>query len=252
MKLFCFIGDGSRSLADRLDLSWPKRGPESAMLRPHPGPMLGAAAMVLGVVALALLGAHRVAIAPTREALAAFPRELPGFHGTDVGMPQETLDALRLSDYLSMRYQGDDAVAPIGLWVAYYDAQKVGDATHSPRFCIPGSGWNIDSLQMATVGVSGVEGRRDIPVNRAIISKDGMRLLVYYWFQERGRSEADEYLVKLHILRDGMAFERTDGALVRLTIPLENRDAESVRDADATLQRFTNSIYPLLPRFIPN
>jgi EpsI family protein len=213
--------------------------------------MIGAALVALAFVILGSFLAHRTVITPTRESFADFPREIAGYRGTDAQVPQETLDALGLSDYLSTDYHGSDS-APVGIWIAYYDAQKVGDATHSPRFCIPGSGWNIDELQTTSLSVPGPEGRRFIPVNRAIISKDGVRQLVYYWFQERGRSEANEYLVKLHILLDGLTFQRTDGALVRLTIPLTSRDADVVRAADTRLQDFTSSIYPLLPKYIPN
>jgi exosortase D (VPLPA-CTERM-specific) len=250
MKLFCLMG-GGRSLADRLDLSWPRQAPLSKLPRQSAGPLFGTTVVALAVVVLASLGAHRSVIAPAREALVEFPDALPGYRGADLEIPQETVDALRLSDYLSMSYQGAGA-APIGLWIAYYNAQKFGDATHSPRFCIPGSGWNIDALQAVSVGVPGAAGSRDIPVNRAVISKDGVRQLVYYWFQERGRSEANEYLVKLHILLDGLTFERTDGALVRLTVPLSGGDAAAIRKGDAQLRHFASSIYPLLPRFIPN
>jgi exosortase D (VPLPA-CTERM-specific) len=251
MKAFCLLGGGSRALADRLDFSWPKRAILATPLRTRTGPMVAAALVAVTFVALGALVAHRTVIAPTREALVEFPRNMPGQHGIDTAVPQDTLDALGLTDYLSVDYRGADS-ASIGVWIAYYDAQRVGDATHSPRFCIPGSGWNIDELRTTYIGVPGPEGRRSIPVNRAIISKDGERQLVYYWFQERGRSEANEYLVKLHILLDGLAFQRTDGALVRLITPLANRDADTVRAADGRLQSFTNSIYPLLPRYIPN
>jgi exosortase D (VPLPA-CTERM-specific) len=255
MKVFCLLG-GGRAFADRLDFSWPRRRIPSVLTLSRPrlraGPMIAAALVAVLFVVLGSLVVHRTVIAPAREALAEFPRDIAGQRGTDTAVPQETLDALGLTDYLSTDYRGSDLV-PIGVWIAYYDAQRVGDATHSPRFCIPGSGWNIDELQTTSVAVPGLDGRRSsIPVNRAIISKDGARQLVYYWFQERGRSEANEYLVKLHILIDGLAFQRTDGALVRLTTPLADRDPATVRAADSRLQSFTNSLYPLLPRYIPN
>jgi len=54
----------------------------------------------------------------------------------------------------------------------------------------------------------------------------GAGQLAYYWFPQRGRILTGEYAVKLWILRDLVARQRSDGGLVRLVTPLRPGEAE--------------------------
>ena len=44
--------------------------------------------------------------------------------------------------------------------------------------------------------------------------------MVYYWYEGRGRVEANEYRVKWNLLRDAAAHGRTEEALVRIVVPI--------------------------------
>ena len=73
---------------------------------------------------------------------------------------------------------------------------------HSPRACLPGGGWQIETFgehQVPNVRPDGSALR----VNRAVISMGEQRQLVYYWFAQRGRNLTNEYLVKWYIFWDG-------------------------------------------------
>jgi EpsI family protein len=76
------------------------------------------------------------------------------------------------------------------------------------------------------------------------------RLLVYYWFQQRGRVMTNEYLVKWYLFWDALTRNRTDGALVRLTTRV--RAGQDVAEADVLISGFAGSVAAQLPRFIPN
>ncbi len=52
------------------------------------------------------------------------------------------------------------------------------------------------------------------------MQRGSQKELVYYWFEERGMTIANEWLSKLYLLRDAIFKNRTDGALVRLVTPL--------------------------------
>ena len=86
-------------------------------------------------------------------------------------------------------------------------------------------------------------------VNRAIIQMGAQRQLVYYWFQQRGRTITNEYLAKWYLLQDGLTMSRSDGALVRLVIPIPADGDEASADKD--LQQFLRDFYSDLERFIP-
>jgi EpsI family protein len=86
-------------------------------------------------------------------------------------------------------------------------------------------------------------------VNRTIIQLGDERQLVYYWFQQRGRTFTSEYMAKWYLFRDGIIMDRSDGALVRLITPIPPNSDEAA--ADERLQVFLREFYPELGRFIP-
>ena len=67
------------------------------------------------------------------------------------------------------------------------------------------------------------------PLNRVIIQKGMVKQLVYYWFDERGRTVANEYWAKFYRLADSIVKNRTDGALMRLTTQIRPDETEARR-----------------------
>jgi EpsI family protein len=111
--------------------------------------------------------------------------------------------------------------------------------------CIPGGGWLITDLKRTTFNELGGE----LPLNRVIIEKAGIKQVVYYWFDERGREIANEYLSKWYLLADAITKNRTDGSLIRLTTQIFPGETE--RDADTRLQSFMRDVVPTLAGYLP-
>ena len=190
----------------------------------------------------------REEIVPARASFLDFPMEVGIWKGQAYPMEQAFIDTLRFDDYLLADYQqGTDP--PINLYLAYYQSQKKGQSVHSPRTCIPGGGWEIESLE--TIRLDGMKGANpSLWVNRVMIHKGAQRQLVYYWFQQRGRIMTNEYLVKWFLLWDSLTHNRTDGALVRVTVPIAS--VEDIEASEGTLQAFVKSVGPVLPDYIPD
>ena len=91
---------------------------------------------------------------------------------------------------------------------------------------------------------------RRLTVNRAVIAHGDQRELMYYWFPQRGRDITSDYLLKWYLLWDAMTRDRTDGALVRLIVPLP--PGASVAAGDRQLTSFARVFAPLLTEYIPN
>src|SRR5262245_38949778 len=89
-----------------------------------------------------------------------------------------------------------------------------------------------------------------ISVNRVVIERGDVKQVVYYWFEQRGRRLTSEYLVKWYIFWDALTRNRTDGALVRLTMPVANGLDEA--DADRAIARFAAQAIPQLARYVPD
>jgi len=225
-----------RPLDEVFDVDLPDRAALQGLgplLRPNVPLMVGVVILAVGALATFAV-ANREEVVPERTSLNAFPLALGDWRGTEGRVPQVQLDELKLTDYIIASYQRPVSAEPVELYVAYYDSQRKGASIHSPKACLPGGGWVIDEFGQRRIAGAGPDG--DLQVNRALISLGEKRLLVYYWFQQRGRIITNEYLAKWYIFWDSLTRNRTDGALVRVTTPV--LDAGDVAAADQRLEEF--------------
>jgi EpsI family protein len=149
---------------------------------------------------------------------------------------------LALDDYIISDYSKPDGKA-VNLYVAYYASQRTGESPHSPLVCIPGGGWSITKFGRLDAGATH-------PFNRAVIERNDSKQLVYYWYEERGRSIANEYWSKWYLLSDAITKNRSDGALVRLITVISPGEVE--RDADNRLLAFMKDLQPVLRGYLPS
>jgi exosortase D (VPLPA-CTERM-specific) len=202
---------------------------------------------ILLLVGLGLAGHYvsgRHEINPERQTFATFPETLADWKGQPSTMAQATQDALQFSDYILTDFAKTNG-KPVNFYVAYYASQRMGISPHSPSVCIPGNGWQITEFERTEIRVNGAA----LPINRAIINRGSDRQLVYYWYEERGITVANEYWSKLLLLRDAILENRTDGALVRLITPIYT--GENEREADDRLQEFARIAAPTLANYLP-
>lgn len=209
---------------------------------PRPA-LVAVGCLVLSILAVNLL-AHRTENIPARTTLASFPLTLDSWRATESSMPSEIERFLGVSDYLLADYV-DPSRNAVNLYVAYYASQRKGVSPHSPEVCIPGGGWAITGL--GTVPLEGSPGSSAV---RVLIAKGDQHMLVYYWFEERGRRIANQYAMKWYLFEDALLYNRTDGALVRLVTGVPPN--EDIATADRRLQSFASLMLPKLGRYVPN
>lgn len=134
----------------------------------------------------------------------------------------------------------------IELFIAYFPSQRTGSTIHSPKNCLPGSGWvPVESLHIPVTRPDGSE----ISVNRYIIQKSNSRRLVIYWYQAHDRVVASEYWAKVFMVADAFRLNRTDGALIRAITSLT--ESETPADGQKRVEAFLASVFPILPEYIP-
>jgi exosortase D (VPLPA-CTERM-specific) len=209
--------------------------------RPFAYPLVASAIALATSVAIVSSIDKRTEIIPSRALFPEFPTQLGNWHGEQDAMEETVTKYLGLTDYILANYK-DDKSQIVNFYAAYYESQRKGVSPHSPRVCIPGGGWQIAEITRTQVG--------DLPINRIVIKKEDNTQLVYYWFQQRGRQFANEYLMKWYLFKDALLLNRTDGALVRITTAV--RPNENIADADNRLKGFAEQLSPVLPKFIPN
>lgn len=187
-------------------------------------------------------------IVPARQALLNFPMQVQQWQGSTFPLEKEYIETLKFDDYLLADYHVADG-APVNFYVAYYGSQRKGQSAHSPRTCIPGGGWEITSLRTMEVPANDA-ATTVLQVNRLVIQKADAKQIVYYWFKQRDRVLANEYLVKFFLFWDALAKQRTDGALIRLTASVQPGHEEE--EADRVLADFTKSVNPLMSQYVPD
>lgn len=205
--------------------------------------------MILCLIAVpaSILFADREEIVPERNTFSQFPLLKGEWAGSTDVIAEPILEELSATDYILANYLRDQDRIPVNIYVAYYDSQRTGAAIHSPRSCIPGGGWKISELSQ--IDLSDALGMEGPTINRTIIQMGEERQLVYYWFQQRGRTITNEYLAKWYLFQDGLTMARSDGALIRLVTPIlpGGDDAQ----ADKRLQAFLREFYPEIPDYVP-
>lgn len=213
-----------------------------------PGPVyLCSVALIAPFALMPTVLMERQEVPPHRQAFVDFPMQIDKWKGTTLALEKQYIDRLRFDDYVLVDYRAAQQ-QPVNFYVAYYRTQKKGQSAHSPQSCLPGGGWEIQSLRPIEWQVS--ETSKSLRVNRVVIQKDNQKQIVFYWFKQRDRILTSEYLVKWYLVWDAVSRQRTDGALVRVASPV--RPGESEAEIDERLMTFASAIEPELQRFVPD
>jgi EpsI family protein len=191
--------------------------------------VLGAA----GVYAHAL-GGRRVESGALPD-LSGIPTRLDGWISEDYPMTETSTAVLGADAYLHRRYENTRG-AQVWLFLAYFREQEVGSQIHSPRNCVPGSGWEVRSLSRQDI----LMGRADQSAQQMMIERNGQRQEMLYWFRTRGGTVTGEYALKWDLLRNSLLGRPTNAVFVRFNAATE--DAEAMRDLLARLKEPTDRV----------
>ncbi|GJL64751.1 MAG: EpsI family protein [Nitrospirales bacterium] len=188
--------------------------------------------------------------------------------GKELGLEEKVLKVLKLSDYMmrvywpaeesenaniskvsqqhhSMPGGGDAQTGPVWLYVGYYESQRTGSTYHSPKNCLPGAGWQFVESEHVTVPMG--DGRGQV-INRVLIEKGLEQQVILYWYHDRGRVIASEYWAKGYMIWDAITKNRTDGSLVRISIPVTTSSDEAYQHGI----HFIQDLWPVLLEFMPD
>ncbi|MCF8034417.1 MAG: EpsI family protein [Desulfarculaceae bacterium] len=202
------------------------------------------AAVLLVLAALFISVGQEVVPQKLQKPLGQIPLTLGSWRGigADQKLDQGTLALLKPTDYLLRNY-ADPGGNLCAVFVAFFALQQEGQIIHSPRHCLPGNGWQIS--QRDEVKVSGPGG--SWTVNHLILARNLDKLSVLYWYQGRGRVEADEYEDRIRLVLDGIVRNRNDGALVRLTMGTPRGVPYALRLQKQLAARLIPALQKILP-----
>jgi len=180
-----------------------------------------------------------------RKPLKDFPAEVGAWRqvGSDQVLDAATLQVLRASDYLMRDFRRPDGAAA-NFYVGYYATQSNGASYHSPLNCLPGAGWVMS--EPGKVELPGPGGT--FVANKYVIQNGNYKSLMIYWYQGRGRAVASEYWGKVYTVIDSVRLRRSDGAMVRVTVPIVDTEEKAL----ASAMDLATAAGSALPEYIPN
>lgn len=180
-----------------------------------------------------------------RKQLRDFPQNIGAWQktGNDQILDDETLKVLRASDYLLRDFRKSDGQSA-NLYVGYYATQRTGATYHSPLNCLPGSGWTLSEPGKATIALP---NGSSFVANKYVIQNGDYKSLMVYWYEGRGRNVASEYWGKIYTVFDSVRLRRSDGAMVRVTVPIHDSEAT----AEHTAIEFASIASNVLPQYVP-
>jgi len=203
-------------------------------------------ALLLAATFGLLRAREREEVLPPRGNLTTFPVSLGDWVGRDLAMSPGVLESLGPGEFLFRDYSNVSQRHLANLFIAFFPSQRQGDTIHSPKNCLPGSGWI--PLQSSRAWITLQDGR-SIEVNKYLVEKGTDRAVVLYWYQSHGRVTPSEYKAKYHLVADSIAMNRSDGAMIRITtFPAKG---ESIPDAEGRAVQFAQLAVPFLDAYIP-
>lgn len=203
------------------------------------------ATAVLVVQGALFYSATQGQLTPKAAPLSGFPAQVGTWKLLQEGtIDKETLEILRADDVMTRTYVSGNTGA--NLFVAYFSSQRTGQSPHSPKNCLPGSGWQPS--ESGKVDVSLNDGSAPIRINKYVVSKGEDESVVLYWYQSHGRVIADEFAAKFYLVADSIRTHRSDTALVRVVVPVIRGNADA---AVATGLEFARTMYPAVRNYLP-
>src|SRR5205809_6350356 len=97
--------------------------------------------VTLGATALLLRARNSTELIPPHQPLTSFPISFDGWASRDIPLTKDVLEVLGPGDFLMRDYRQGSDPSSVGLFIAYFPSQRSGDTIHSPKNCLPGSGW---------------------------------------------------------------------------------------------------------------
>ena len=191
-------------------------------------------------------------VIPDRQLFEDFPNQLEDWVCAERElMDTETIDNLGVTDYLLCNFQRLETREIVGVYIGYHASQVReegggGDTTaiHPPAHCLPGSGWDIIDNQLVELDMPGLP-ESPAMVRRLVVARGSDRQLTYYWYQSRGRVVSQDWEKILFVGFDRATRGRTDGSLVRFTVPIARNDEAS---AEESLREVASLIMALIVR----
>lgn len=199
---------------------------------------------LLLTVAALYLSLHTDLPVPVKRPFNEFPDQIGSWRmisGSEFSA--DVLGVLKPTDYLYRRYT-EGGGRTVTLYVGYHGGGKESGEIHSPRHCLPGSGWYELSTRRRDLVVAGSR----INLVQSVYQKGMGKELFLYWFQVRDKTMNEEYSLKLAEIAGSLLQRRRDSSFIRISVPFENDERAALKLGELFVRDFHSTMMEFLPR----
>jgi len=201
------------------------------------------AVYMLLIAAALFLNLHSDKAVPSNRPFSQFPQQVADWRViSENEFSADVLKVLKPTDYVSRQYRRADG-AVVDLYVGYHNGGKGTGGIHSPKHCLPGSGWLEISTRKELLATP--DGNRAIV--RAVYQKGDSKELFLYWFQMMDKTITDEYSLKLSEIKNSLLYQRRDQSFIRISMPFEQDETR----ATASVEAFAHDFEKVFGEFLP-
>ncbi|MGC1456579.1 MAG: exosortase C-terminal domain/associated protein EpsI [Nitrospirota bacterium] len=145
-------------------------------------------------------------------------------------------------------YFRDGSGKTVSLYMGYRSTAFLANENffHSPTVCMPSSGWVEQDVKRRTI--SDVPYFDKLSVMTMVIEKEGIRQLVYFWFQTKDEATYDKNINRFHLSLHALRRDNTYDLFMRPITMIQ--PAEKIEDAERRLDGFVREMMPILLQFL--
>jgi EpsI family protein len=175
---------------------------------------------------------------PEPEAVGGFAKQvLPtqvdisdtSYTSGDLLLDDKVLAILETDDYVYRRFTQEIDSGDPGFDLLIVFSKNNRRGTHSPELCIQGSGEKIVSKGPVEIDTGLSESGEPLAM-REVVSQDGRRMVYYLYVFKSGDTYTTNYTMQqATILLHGLLRREAVGALIRLTVTVQDEDLDTAR-----------------------
>ena len=164
-----------------------------------------------------------------------FPMEKGGWVGQRDNLIPAIVEMLNPTEIFSATFTNPDGIK-VHLFFDYFSQQNSRGGPHSPRNCLPGSGWTILDTEEREITIDG----RTIKIGRFYMRLGELEKVMDFWYVTRYGETANDYVFKLYTMIGSLTFRLNDIAFIRI---ISTGDQESLPALDEFEEVFVKEIY---------
>lgn len=168
-----------------------------------------------------------------------FPLTVGEWNGYKEEVSETTMKLLNPQAIISVTYTNPDGIS-IHLLFDFFSSDATFGGPHSPRNCLPGSGWKIENVLEYEIA----RGSKMIPAGRFELKFKESEKVMDFWYVTHFGETSNDYQFKLYELLSALTFKPRDVAFVRFVTDNNEVSLKALKD-------FQKEILPVIYNHLP-